>query len=179
MQYPIRLRARGASNGDVMRALAAKRIGYPIAFRHFYEVRVRFGRGEFTQAAATSQVIDLNATYATQGWKPFPDICRRLSGAYGYVVTGIAGTGITGANMQIGYQADPDAFMTTRNVLPANEGLVLPTSGAAENAPAPAVNLAPTLRIAVTGGGTPHVVAIEEGEIWVYIPFEPIPQRGG
>lgn len=179
MQYPIRLRARGASNGQVMRALASKRIGYPVAFRHFYEVRVRFGRGEFTPDAATSQVIDLNATYTTQGWKPFPEICRRLSGSYGYVVTGIAGTGITGATMEIGYAGDPNAFLTTRNVLPANEGLVLPTPAAAEDAPAPQTNLAPTLRIALAGGGSPQMIAIEEGEIWVYIPFEPIPQRGG
>lgn len=179
MQYPIKLRSGGRSNGAVLRAIASKRIGYSVAFRHFYEVRVRFGVGEFAPAAATSQVIDLNATYTTQGWKPFPSPVRRMSGTYAYVATGIAGTGITGASIQIGYAGDPDAFLTTRNVLPANEGLVLPTVGAAENTPAPQTDLAPTLRIAVTGGGTPHIDAIEEGEIWVYVPWEPIPQRGG
>lgn len=179
MQYPIRLRSRGASNGAVLRAIASKRIGYPVAFRHFYEVRVRFGVGEFTPAAAVFQVIDLNATYTSQGWKPFPSPVRRMSATYAYVATGIAGTGITGASIQIGYAADPDAFLTASNVLPANEGLVPSTSGAAENAAAPATALAPTLRVAVTGGGTPHVADIEEGEIWVYIPWEPIPQRGG
>lgn len=169
INYPIRLGPKGSSNGDVMNALRSGRIGYTVAFRHYYECRVRFGAGDFTAAAATAQSI---ALHSIPGFKPFPANVRRKSGTYAFVVTGLAGTGITVADIEVGDTNDANGLLTQRSVLPAAEGLVLPTPGAAENAPLIEPAFEPTLRVALTGG---NMTALSAGEVWVYIPWEPIP----
>jgi hypothetical protein len=169
INYPIPLGPKGSSNGRVMNALRSGRIGYTIAFRHSYECRVRFGAGDFTPDAATSQTI---ALHSIAGFKPFPANVRRKSGTYAYVVTGLAGTSITVANIEIGDANDPNGLLTASSVLPAAAGLVIPTPGAAENAPLVEPAFEPTLRVVLTGG---NMTALGSGEVWVYIPWEPIP----
>lgn len=169
-RYPIVLGKRGTANPRVIAALRSGRIGYTWAGRHFHVVRVRFGGLDFTPAGATAQNIALNDI---AGWPAFPqNTVRRLSGTYAWVVTGIAGTGITVANITIGDAGDPDGLLTSSSALPAAEGFVAPTAGAAENAARPETSFAPVLRVSLTGG---NMTAITEGEIWTVIPFMPIP----
>ncbi len=169
-RYPIVLGKRGTSNAHVIAAIRSGRIGYTWAGRHLHVVRVRFGRNDFTAAGATAQSIDLNSI---AGFPPFPqNTVRRLAGTYAWVETGIAGTGITVANITIGDAGDPDGLLTSSSALPAAAGLVRATPGAAENAPREETAFAPVLRVSLTGG---NMTAITEGEIWTVIPFMPIP----
>lgn len=170
IRYPITLGQRGTSNDRVIAAIRSGRIGYTWAGRHLHVVRVRFGRNDFTAAGATAQSIDLNSI---AGFPPFPqNTVRRLAGTYAWVTTGIAGTGITVANITIGPAGDTDGLLTSSSALPAAEGFVPPTAGAAENAARPETSFAPVLRVSLTGG---NMTAITEGEIWTVIPFMPIP----
>jgi hypothetical protein len=169
-RFPIVLGKRGTSNPRVIAALSSGRLGYTWAGRHLHIVRVRFGGIDFTPAAATSQNIDLNAI---AGFAPFPqDTVRRLPGTYAWVETGIAGTSITVANITIGDENDPDGLLTSSSALPAAEGLVVPTPGAAENVARPETAFAPVLRVSLTGG---NMTALTTGVVWTVIPFMPIP----
>lgn len=170
IRYPIVLGQRGTANPRVIAALKSGRIGYTWAGRHFHVCRVRFGRTDFTAAAATSQSIALNDI---SGFPRFPeDTVRRLPGTYAWVVTGLAGGSVTVADITIGDAGDTDGLLTSSSALPAAEGLVVPTPGAAENAARPETAFAPVLRVALTGG---NMTALTSGEIWTVIPFMPIP----
>ncbi|MCA9656360.1 MAG: hypothetical protein KC501_41020 [Myxococcales bacterium] len=177
IHYPLRLGPRGSSNGRVLRAVRSGRVPYTLQVKHLYECRIRFGAGDFTPAAATSQVIDLNSI---RFFPPFPQqvratdpVIRRLPGTYAFVKTGIAGTGITDADIEVGDSVDPNGLLTVSPAYDGDEGLVAATPAAAENAAREETDFAPTLRVALTGGGL--MTAINQGEIYVYIPFEPIP----
>lgn len=170
IRYPIVLGQRGTSNARIIAAIKSGRIGYTWAGRHLHVVRVRFGRNDFTPAAATSQSIALNDI---AGFPPFPqNTVRRLAGTYAWVETGIAGTGITVANITIGDAGAADGLLTSSSALPAAEGLVPPTPGAAENAARPETAFAPVLRVSLTGG---NMTALTAGVVWTVIPFMPIP----
>lgn len=169
MQYPVKITRRGSSNGRVLNALRSGRIGYTIAFRHYFERRVRFGVNDFTPAAATSQTINL---HEIAGGLPFPENVRRLPGTFAYVPTGLVGTSVTVANIEIGDAEDPNGLLTASSVLPAAEGYVASTLSAAENATRREAAFVPTLRVVLDQ----NMTALTGGEIWVYIPWEPIPQ---
>lgn len=172
MEYPVKIGPRGVSNGRVLNALRSGRIGYSVAFRHYYECRVRFGVGDFTPDAATAQTI---ALHDIAGFLPFPENVRRLPGTFAYVPTGLAGSSITAADIEIGDAGDPNGLLTASSALPAAEGFVDSTPAAAENAARREAAFAPTLRVALTGG---NMTALSAGVVWVYIPWEPIPQGG-
>ncbi|MEM9462125.1 MAG: hypothetical protein AAGF11_48665 [Myxococcota bacterium] len=169
INYPVKLGHRGSSNGRVLRALRSGRIAYTVAFRHYFQCRVRFGAGDFTPEAANTQTIPLSEIplYPT-----FPGPVRRLRGTYAYLRTGLAGPGLGSANIEVGDAADLNGLLTASPVLPANEGLILPTSGAAENEPRIEADFQPTLRLVLDI----NVAALTGGEVWIYIPFEPIPE---
>ena len=137
IHYPLRLGPRGSSNGRVHRAVRSGRVPYTLQVKHLYECRIRFGAGDFTPAAATSQVIDLNSI---RFFPPFPQqvratdpVIRRLPGTYAFVKTGIAGTGITDADIEVGDSVDPNGLLTVSPAYDGDEGLVAATRNAAES----------------------------------------------
>lgn len=163
--FPIKIQARGASNAAVIRAWETGELPYPPGFQFWWRQRVRFNRGEFTPAAATSQEIDLNVTYPD---KPFPANVQRMPGSFVRVKTPISGGTISAATAELGDTGDPNGIFLASGVFTGVSGRLASTPSAAENAARPEAAFAPTLTVRLTGG---DMTAITAGELIVFIPW--------
>jgi hypothetical protein len=165
--FPINIQPGGLSNPAIIRGWKDGSIGYPPGFQFWHRTRVKFARGEFTPAAATSQEIDLNVTYASLQ-KRFPANVQRMPGSFVNVLVPISGTAIVAATAELGDNGDPNGIFTASGVWTGVSGRLASTPGAAENTARPEPTFAPTLTIRLTGA---NMTAIEAGDLVCCIPY--------
>jgi hypothetical protein len=164
-EFPVKIQPRGASNPLVIDAMKACTIAYPPGTLFWYRQEVRFAQSEFTPAAATSQEIDLNVTYADG--RRFISNVQRLAGSFMRVLVPIRGTLITAATGELGDNGDPSGIFTASDIYTA-AGLLPSTPAAAENTARPETAYAPTFTVRLTGA---NVTAVTQGHVVCFIPF--------
>lgn len=162
--YAIKITPRGSSNCEVLKAIKTQRLPYPIGWVHWYRQVVRLGNIDFTQAAATSQEIDLNATYLNN---LFPADVQRLPGSFIRVPTVLTGTSISAITAELGDNGDPNGIFLATSVHTGAAAILASTPTAAENAARTETAYAPTLTLRATGAN----ISVVSGELIVFIPW--------
>jgi hypothetical protein len=163
--YPIKITPRGSSNREAIAGLKTGRIPYPIGWVHWFRQRVRFGASvDFTQAAATSQEIDLHAAYPHN---LFPANVQRLPGTFLRVPTPLSGASISAVTIEVGDSGDPNGIFLATSVFTGAPAILASTPNAAENAARTELSFIPTITVRTTGANVSALV----GEVTVFIPW--------
>lgn len=168
--FPMKITPLGGSNPEIIRGLESQEIAWPTAFVYWARYRILFGAGDWTQDAATSQALDLNATYPRQ---QIPLDVRRVPGTFGRLVTPVSGGSITAFTIQIGDAGDPNGILTAVSVFGGVPRLLESTPAAAENEARQESAYVPLATLTST---TDDIVAADAGEIVVFIPYRKLPQ---
>lgn len=164
--FPINIQPRGRSNPMIIRDLKSGRIGYPVGFTYHARFRVRFGVGDFTPLAATSQELDLNTIYPAQA---FPTNVHRMPGTFLRVETAPTGGGVGSASAEVGDTGDPNGLLTATSILTV--GLKNSTPAAAENVGRVEAAFLPTLTVTFDV----NVDTITGGVVLVFVPYKVLP----
>lgn len=160
--FPVRLSDRHRSNSRVYNGLYSGRI--PYTFCPIFCWQATLNIADITGAAATTQEIDLSATYPTD---TFPANVVRWGPPALRLVRPFTGGSVSACTAALGDTGDPDGLHQATSVF-SGSGWLENTPAAAEYDFRMESSFSPTLTLATTGG---NVADLTAGEIEITIPY--------